>query len=562
MCYCPTRAGSNNFLIRYTLIQEAILKILSKLAYVYIKLFDGISLVLLFSFQLLYLTTYMRLLFIIAFLLLQIGSLYAQQSTRSELEKRRANLLNEIASTQQLLEETKKDKKATLSQLNALNAKLNARQKLIDNINVEMTNINGNINMSSKEIDQLNKNLDVLRARYAQSVRYAYKHKVNHNMLAFFFSANDFNDAIRRLSYLKKYRDYRKDQANKIRVTQTKLSQKIGTLNEQKQEKGKLLKVEELQKNEIQDEKQQTNLVMTELKGREKELMDQIKQNQRNAKRLEESIKVQIRKEIELARKKAEEEARKKAAAEALARKREAEEEARRKAAAAAHNSNNTYQAGNQTVTLNTGDRPGSSPAKSTSPSGDKPAVPANNTGKPGANDNNAGKSTSANTSPAVKPAPVEKPSYKLSLTPDVQSLSNSFAANKGRLPWPVEKGFISGQYGKHPHPLFPKVILDNNGIDIATGEGAPVRAVFEGVVQTVANIDGIMVMINHGEYFTVYTNLSGSNVKVGDKISARQVIGRAGKNDDGDNMMNFQVWKISGNSNFFTVNPSEWIAR
>ncbi len=494
----------------------------------------------------------MRLFSFILFLLFATCTMYAQQSTRSELEKRRASLLSEIASTQQLLEETKKDKKATLSQLNALNAKLNARKRLIDNISVEINSIDGNINLSAKEIEALNKDLEVLRARYAQSIRYAYKHRTSYNMLAFFFSATDFNDAIRRLSYLKKYRDYRKDQANRIRATQQKLAQKIGVLNEQKVVKGKLLKVEEQQKNVIEDEKQQTDQVMVELKGREKELMEQIRQNQRTAKKLEASIKVQIQKEIELARKKAEEEARKKAAAEALARKREAEEEARRKAAAA--NSDNTYQAGNQTVTLNTGDRPASGsstpPAKTTTTT-----PPAKSTTPPAP----ANKPIAANTN--VPPA-VEKPSYKLSLTPDVQSLSNSFAANKGKLPWPVEKGFISGQYGKHPHPLFPKVILDNNGVDISTGEGAAVRAVFDVVVQTVANIDGIMVMINHGEYFTVYTNLSSSNVKVGDKVSIRQVIGRAGKNDDGDNMMNFQVWKVSGNSNFFTVNPAEWIAR
>src|SRR5690606_19839172 len=160
---------------------------------------------------------------------------------------------------------------------------------------------------------------------YAQSMRYAYKHRTNQNMMAFLFSANDFNDALRRMSYLKKYRDYRKNQAEDIRKTQSKLSSKIGELNVQKTKKGNLLKAEESQKNVIQEEKKQTDLVANELKGREKELMAQIQQNQRTAKKLEASIKAQIAKEIELARKKAEEEAKKRAAAEALARKKEAE---------------------------------------------------------------------------------------------------------------------------------------------------------------------------------------------------------------------------------------------
>jgi septal ring factor EnvC (AmiA/AmiB activator) len=365
---------------------------------------------------------------------------------------------------------------------------------------------------------------------------------------------------------LKKYRDYRKNQAEDIRKTQSKLSSKIGELNVQKTKKGNLLKAEESQKNVIQEEKKQTDLVANELKGREKELMAQIQQNQRTAKKLEASIKAQIAKEIELARKKAEEEAKKRAAAEALARKKEAEEEARRKAAQTASankpatNNNaggNAYSAGNQTVTLNTGRPPANAPATDAG-STPKTGTPATGTDKT----TTTTRTLAANTTPPPSRPAAERTSYKLSLTPDVQALSNNFAANRGRLPWPVEKGFISGQYGRHPHPLFPKVMIDNNGIDIATSEGASVRAVFEGVVQTVTNIDGVMVMINHGEYFTIYTNLAGASVKAGDKVTAKQVIGRAGKNDDGDNMMNFQVWKISGNSNYATVNPSDWIAR
>jgi septal ring factor EnvC (AmiA/AmiB activator) len=479
-------------------------------------------------------------------------SAYAQQPSRSDLEKRRASLLNEIANTQQQLEDTKKDKKATLGQLKALTAKLEARQSLINNINSELNNINGSIHLSAEEIQVLNKNLGTLKASYAQSIRYAYKHRVSQNMMAFVFSASDFNDAVRRMQYLRKYRDYRKAQAEKIRVTQGQLTQKINVLNAQKTQKGKLLQVEEVQKNEIQQETQQTNQIVSELKGREKELMVQIQQNQRTARKLESSIKDQIRKEIELARKKAEEEARRRAAAEALARKQAADAEARRVAAAkaAANNAGNSYQAGNQTVNLNTGKPPANQ--NNNKPTGTQPAS----------------KPIASNVTPANKPyvpppaAAVEKTSYKLSLTPDVQAVSNSFAANRGRLPWPVEKGFISGAYGKHPNKLFPKVIEENNGVDITTGEGAPVRAVFEGTVVRLANIDGTMVMISHGEYFTVYTNLSGASVKVGDKVSARQIIGRAGKNDEGDNIMNFQVWKVGSNSSFFTVNPSDWIAR
>jgi len=461
----------------------------------------------------------MRLYNFLIIFFLSIGIMAHAQPTsnRSDLEKRRANLLDEIANTQSQLEATKKDKKATMGQLNALMAKLKTRQKLIDNINSELDKINGSITTSASEIQTLNKNLATLKMAYAQSIRYAYKHRVNQNMIAFLFSAKDFNDAIRRMQYLRKYREYRKEQAEKIRVTQAKLTHQITALNTQKNEKGKLLQAEEVQKNQIQTETQQTNQVVQELKGREKELMTQIQANQRTAKKLESAIKDMIRREIEAARKKA--------ADEALAKKRADEEAARRRNLAATNN-------GGAVVNNNAGTKP----TTTNPPTASKPPA-------------------------TVTTTETERPSYKLSLTPEVQNLSNSFAASKGRLPWPVEKGFISSYFGKHPHPLFPNVTIDNNGIDITTDPGASVRAVFSGTVSKVTNISGTMVMINHGEFFSIYTNLSGANVREGDKVSAKQVIGRAGRNDEGDNMVNFQIWKIVGNSSV-PVDPSGWIAR
>lgn len=491
----------------------------------------------------------MRFVSILFFLILTVQplSLWAQQPSRSELENRRAKLLKEISSTQQQLAATKKDKSATMAQLKALNAKLEARQKLINTINSEIQNIDGSIKLSAREIESLNTNLTVLRKSYAQSIRYAYKRRESQNMMAFLFSANDFNDAIRRMAYLKKYREFRKNQAEKIRITQERINHQIGVLNSEKQQKGKLLHVEEQQKTQIESESKETNAIVVELRGKEKELMQDIQTNQKNARRLEASIKEMIRKEIELARKKAAEEARRKAAEE-LARKKAAEEEARRIAAAeaarkraaeeeaqrtAAQKQGNTYNAGGQTVTLNTG----------------KTATPKPEPSKPEPKAEEPAKST-------------EPASYKLSLTPEVQAVSNNFAANRGKLPWPVEKGFISGKYGRQPHPLFPKVTIENNGIDITTSAGAPVRAVFGGVVTKIANIDGIMIMVSHGEYFTIYTNLSSASVSVGDKIGSKQVIGRAGQNSEGADMVNFQIWKVGANNNIFTVNPSEWIAR
>lgn len=484
----------------------------------------------------------MRFFLALFLVLFTTQALYAQHSSRQELEKKRATLLKEIAATQEQLAATKKDRKASVSQLRAINSKLRKRQSLINTINSELGNINSNISSLNAEIKVLNKNLGTLKRHYAQSVRYAYKHRTSQSLILFLFSADNFNDAIRRMQYLKKYRDYRKKQADDIRKAQAKLSRKIAALNANKKDKAGLLKSEETQQMKIQQEKAETDKMVQELKGREGELMAQIRKNQRNAQKIQAAIKAEIQREIEIARKKAAEEARRKAAEEA--RRKAAEELARKKAEEAARqkasNGDNSYKAGNQTVTLNTGS------GNTKSSSGNESEASAN-------------KPTEA---PSGSAPESSAPSYKLSLTPEVQALSNSFAANRGKLPWPVAKGFISSPYGRHPHPVYKNVTVENNGIDIATSPHAAVRAVFSGTVIKVTNINGYVVMISHGEYFTVYTNLATVSVSAGMKVTTKQTIGTAGINSDGENMINFQIWKVSSNNTSSTVNPEDWIAK
>ncbi len=522
----------------------------------------------------------------------------AQQPSRSDLEKRRSSIMNEIAATQQQLAETRQERNASMSQLRALQAKLNAREKLIGNINQEMGHINNSIVSSGEEIKELNKNLDVLKARYAQSIRYAYKTQKSQNLLAFLFSADDFNDAMRRFQYMKKNRDFRKNQAGQIHNTQGQLQKQISILGSEKHKKGELLHVEEDQKAQIQEETQLTNQMVEELKGKEGDLNEKIARSKVAAKRMDAAIKSEIQREIEIARKKAMEEAQRKAAAEAAQRKaaeeiarKKADEEKRVKEAAdrdkaladararrdEATNSRpvngpasdkplNPTKPATTTIGSNTGNAAASTKPAATKPAESKAvaaAAPKNEPIKPAA-------APPKSTTPAAKPAeakPVvvaaEKPSYKLSLTPDVQALSNNFAANHGRLPWPVEKGYIALPFGNYKHPLEPKVTMNNSGIDIAAGEGAGVRCVFEGTVMRVVNIAGAYtVIVNHGEYFSVYSYLRSASVKQGDKVGFKQAIGTIGKNDDGENMLHFEICKVNANNSISNVNPAEWIAR
>jgi murein hydrolase activator len=134
----------------------------------------------------------------------------------------------------------------------------------------------------------------------------------------------------------------------------------------------------------------------------------------------------------------------------------------------------------------------------------------------------------------------------EIMLTPVEKELSNSFAANKGRLPWPSEKGIITGTFGEHPHPVLKYVKVKNNGIDISTEKNANVRAVFKGKVSRVMSFPNLnkVVIIRHGEYLTVYSNLEEVNVKDGQEVGTRQVIGRVHTStDDEKTEIHFELW-------------------
>ena len=143
-------------------------------------------------------------------------------------------------------------------------------------------------------------------------------------------------------------------------------------------------------------------------------------------------------------------------------------------------------------------------------------------------------------------------------LTSEGQLIANNFRANKGKLPWPVEKGFVSLGYGDQPHPVYKTLIVHNSGVEITTDQGASARAVFGGEVISVMVLSPVnkAVMIQHGDYFTVYQNLSSVSVNKGDKVSTKQTIGRIRTNgDSGKTVLKFT---ISQNTTY--SNPATWL--
>jgi septal ring factor EnvC (AmiA/AmiB activator) len=138
--------------------------------------------------------------------------------------------------------------------------------------------------------------------------------------------------------------------------------------------------------------------------------------------------------------------------------------------------------------------------------------------------------------------------SAKIELTSEGQLVANNFRANKGKLPWPVEKGVVSLPYGDQPHPEYRTLTVHNSGVEITTENGASARAVFGGEVTKVIKLSplNIAVFIQHGDYFTVYQNLISVNVSVGDKVSTKQSLGKIRTNGDtGKTILKFLITNI-----------------
>ena len=421
-------------------------------------------------------------LFKAGFILLLFVAVDGLAQSREDLEKKRKEIQQEIASLQEAQTLISKDKKASVSQLKLIEKKLKSRYAVINNLNDEMDLIDNTIFSNNREIYRLQKQLDTLKQQYAKTIEYSYKNRSSYDMLNFIFTATSFNDAVKRATYLKSYRKYRDEQVVNINRTQKELAQRIEMLTANKQEKGKVLEEQNKQKAILEGEQKEKNQFVSKLKAREKEIEKEVAAKKKVERSLQNSIATIIKREIEAARRKAEEEARKLASSNVA-----------------------------------------------------KPAEKA-----PAAGPSNA--------------APVRKANI-LENTPEVTKVSVGFENNRGNLPWPVDKGTITSSFGRQ-RIEGTKIDEDNGGITIQTLSGAPVKAVFEGVVTTVYDVAGSQtVTIKHGKYFTTYFNLSTVSVAKGAKVTMGQVIGKAAENFDGDGEILFML-----NEEMRFVNPEIWL--
>jgi len=425
----------------------------------------------------------------------------SQSTAQQELEKKRLELKREIEQTQELLDKNNKNTKESLGQLSLINRKLNLQENIIDNISKDINLLDNSIYKSQRDINRLQVLLDTLKQEYGKSMLYAYKNRSNSDFLNFIFSASSFNDAIKRVTYLKSYRNYRELQGDNILRTKVLLNQHIEELTGNKVKKGQVLQTQSKELSILETQQQEKNQIVKKLKEQGKELNNQIAAKKKQMQKVTNAITAAI--------KRAQEMARKEALAKAL------EEKAKRDAAERAAEKNKlAVEKGNPIAATPTPLKP-----------------------------------------EKALPTSVRQESILLGNDAEVK-LNANFISNKGTLPWPVDKGYMMMRFG--PQKLDIGVTVDNPGITIGSEIGTSVKALFDGEVSSVTNIENMqVVIIKHGAYFTTYSNLSGVHLSRGQGIRTGQVVGKVAPNDEGIGSIDLIISNEKSN-----LNPEGWLRR
>lgn len=435
-----------------------------------------------------------RLLLLLWCCLLLIPSGAQTNKRIKDLQNRQGQLKKQIEETRTLLNTTKKDMGSQLNSLNALSGQIEERRKYIDTLTNDVAQIEEEMGIVERQLSGLQTDLLVAKDNYIASLRYLQRHGSIQQKLMFIFSAKNLSQTLRRLRYVREYASSQKEQGLAMQQMQQEITAKRKELEEVKASKTDMLQLRETERRELEIQEREKRAIVSELQKKQRSLQDEIKKKQAEANKLNAQIDKLVADEIEKARKQAEEEA-----------KREAE--AKKKEVANA----------SKTQT----------------------------------------KSETTNAAPKTESKPAVTATYSSNNSDKV--LSSNFELNRGKLPVPITTSYIVvSHFGQYNVEGMKNVTLDNKGIDIQGKPGAKARAVFNGKVAAIFQLNGLFnVLVRHGQYISVYCNLSSTSVKQGDDVSTRQELGTIYTDTSNDNrtVLHFQLRKERDK-----LNPERWL--
>lgn len=512
------------------------------------------------------------------------GFLFSQK--KEELQKQNVELKKQIASINTNLAKTQQDSKLSVAYLNEVNKKIQLREKVYTNTQKEKRLIEDDIYLRQLEINRQNKELAVLRKNYAEVLVKAYKNKGVQNKVTFILSSKNLGEALRRVQYLKDYSDYQDKKAAEISDAARKLLLNVSLKQKAVKDKVTILSNQEKDLLTIEVEKKQKETLLQDFKKNEVQLTAELKQKQTESKQLEGQIRSIIAEEIKIAKAKEEAnrkieaekirvakiaaekekariEAENKARMEALAlEKRKADDEAKRLKDISDKKAEEEVERAKIAALANSKKTEDARKAADAEKTEARRVSAANDARIAAANAKAAAdKAENAREAQAAlskknddeKKAAESKVMTNFGVT---SAVGNNFAANRGKMGMPAY-GTITHRFGRQPHPVFKNIVEENNGIKIAVTKGTVAKCVAPGTVsRVVVSGDGTkMVMVKHGDYFTVYANLSNTMVSANQQVAAGTPIGVVGEDFDGTYTLDFQIW--NGGT---PVDPLGWI--
>nr|WP_235890189.1 peptidoglycan DD-metalloendopeptidase family protein [Flavobacterium gawalongense] len=417
--------------------------------------------------------------------------LWSQTSQQEKLEERKAQIQKEIRENEKLLQTVKKKEKTAVNVIVIQSNKIKLKEKLINTTERQKKLLGNDMYINQVKINKLKKELEILKADYAEMIVKSYKSRSEESRAMFLLSSENFLQAYKRAQYMKQYTNYRKMQGEEIKSKTGELIVYNGKLDVQKKAKQKLIAENEKERLSLEKERQEQEKLVKSIKKDKNKILAEIKKRQQEARQIDRQINRLIREAIaEANRKAAMERAMERAKAESKAEsKTESKSELKTRAKAIVSSSSVS--------------------------------------------------------------------SSKIELTAETKLIADNFRANRGKLPWPVEKGFVSLGYGDQAHPVYKTLVIHNSGVEITTDQGSSARAVFGGEVASVIVLSPInkAVMVQHGDFFTVYQNLSSVSVSKGDKVSIKQSLGRVRTNSEGRTIIKFLILQ-----NTTYNNPQSWL--